>query len=65
MPTMQFEFSEAEVRQLSEFARLHNQTTEDFAITCFRQWLADHKKRVAQAAQAVITENAELYRRLA
>jgi hypothetical protein len=65
MPTMQFEFTETEVRQLSEFARLHNQKTEDYAITCFRQWLADHRKRVMQAAQTVVTENAELYRRLA
>jgi len=65
MPTMQFEFTEAEVQQLSEFARLHNQKTEEYAITCFRKWLADHKKRLFQAAQTVITENAELYCRLA
>lgn len=65
MAAITIDLSDSQFQQLQELARAHGITLDVLLKASLEDWLNSQKSEFVDAANYVLTKNAELYRRLA
>lgn len=65
MPTLTIELTDEQAQALAQEAERLHLSTQELAVQTLGDRLAGRKRYVTEAIGRIITENAELYRRLA
>lgn len=65
MATITIELSDSQFQKLQDLATVHGIALEVLLRVSLEDWLNSQKSELSDAANYVLTKNAELYRRLA
>jgi len=65
MASITINLSDSQFQKLQEVAELHGIPPESLLRASIEDWLSSPKRDFTQAAEYVLSKNAELYRRLA
>lgn len=65
MASITIDLSDSQLQKLQDLARVHGITLEVLLEASLEDWLNSQRSEFVDAANYVLTKNAELYRRLA